>query len=116
MMYDLPISLGGQSMPTNPAEFASCVNTAMQQSWQQIQAGYANPYASTGLLMNQLHGAAYDVALMSNIGTPRNQGGLGMRGGFETVLSYAVGQALIAGYNLCCRYNGLPVLPPVYLP
>ena len=75
MMYDLPISLGGQSMPTNPAEFVSCVNTAIQQSWQQIQAGYANPYASTGLPMNQLHGATYDVALMSNIGIPRNQGG-----------------------------------------
>jgi|GEM_PF-2891827 hypothetical protein len=116
MMYNISFPLGRQSLPATPAEFASCVNAAIQQKWFQIQAGYENPYASTGLPMNQLHGAAYDVALMSNIGIPRNQGGLGMHGGFETVLGYAVGQALLAGYNLCCRYNGLPVLPPIYLP
>lgn len=116
MMYDISFPLGWQSMPPTSTEFASCVNTVIQHNWKQIQAGYANPYASTGLPMNRLHGAAHDVALMSNIGIPRNQGGLGMHGGFEAALSYAVGQALIAGYNLCCYYNGLPMLPPTHLP
>ena len=66
--------------------------------------------------MSQLHGAAYNAALMSNIGIPISQGGAGMQGGFEAILGYAIGQALVAGYNLCCYYNNLPILPPPYLP
>ncbi len=115
-MYELINLIGKSSFPSTADEFVACVNSAILQNWQQIQDGYSNPYASTGMPMSQLHGAAYNAALMSNIGMPLSQGGAGMQGGFETILGYAVGQALVAGYNLCCYHNNLPILLPLYLP
>lgn len=115
-MYELINTSGGHSLPQSPAEFSSFVNAGIEQNWLRIQKGYAEPYSSTGKSMEQLYGAAYNAALFSNIGGPRCYGCAGMRGGLETILSYAVGQALVAGFNLCCRYYGLPMLPPPYLP
>ena len=112
MTHELSFLVGGQTFPPSPMEFASSVNSCIAQNWWQIQNGYNNPFSSTMTPMGQLHGAAYDVALMSNIGIPRNQGGAGMRGGYEATLNYAVGQALWAGFNICCWYYGLPMLPP----
>lgn len=116
MMYNLIPAYDGQTLPQNPVEFSSFINAEIEHNWLKIQQGYANPYSSTGKPMEQLHGAAYNAALFSNIGEPRCYGGDGMRGGFEVVLGYAVGQAILVGYNLCCYYNGLPTLPPPYLP
>lgn len=115
MMYNIIHQNGGQSLPQNPAEFASFVNAGIEQNWLQIQQGYANPYSSTGKPMEQLHGAAYNAALFSNIGIPRNQGGAGMCGGYETTMNYAISKALWVGYNICCWYYDLPMLPPPYL-
>jgi len=111
-MYDLTNLTGGQFLPPTPSEFSSYVNAGIEQNWMRIQQGYANPYSSTGRPMEQLNGAAYNAALFSNIGIPRNQGGTGMRGGYEATMGYAIGQALWTGYNICCWYYGLPLLPP----
>jgi hypothetical protein len=112
MMYSIIPTYGGQYLPQNPAEFSSFVNAGIERNWLKIQQGYANPNSSTGRPMEQLNGAAYNAALFSNIGIPRNQGGTGMRGGYEATMNYAIGQALWAGYNICCWYYGLPMLPP----
>ena len=105
-----------QSLPTSPSQFSYYVNSAISQNWQRIQNGYAIPQASTGTPMSNLHGAAYNSALLSNIGIPRCQGGAGMYGGFEAMINYAIGQAMLYGYNFCCFYNNLPPLPYPPLP
>lgn len=108
-MNKLSIPCYWQSMPPTRSEFVSYVRNVTRDMQERIQEGYANPYASTGIPMAQLHGSAYVTALLSNIGIPRNQGGAGFIGGLEVLLNYVYVMGTNVGYNLCCYHNDIPI-------
>ena len=104
-MQNLFLPSNCYNFPMTEQDFRVQTDEILRQSWEQIQSGYQMPVASTGIPMANLHGAAYTNALLSNIGKPLNDGGSGMYGGYQTVMTYITSQAMLYGYNLCLYHQ-----------
>ena len=67
-----------------------------EETGQRIKAGFENPFASTGTLMENLSGGAKFMAQMANVGGGSLEvGGGGIKEGFKTILDYTDAQATL---------------------
>ena len=65
---------------------------------RQIQQGFDNPYASAGTPIASLAGGAQTNAQLSNVGGgSKATGGNGMKGGVQTMLTYAYAKGMERG-------------------
>lgn len=75
---------------------------------KQIDHGLSKKYASTGTLINRLHGAARQSAKMANIGGGSKAiGGKGMAGGMKAIINNIKADTILKTVGKISKYKSL---------